>query len=220
MAAPVPLASLKKKLEPLPTAAKESIAAFMATLAQADGIASPAEVKTLEKVYKTLGLDPRKVFGDVHAAVAGKASAAGDKGGGSMASEQGGFRLDPARIAALQQDTAKVSALLAGIFKDDEPAAVSAAEAQVRAEVDLEPSVVPTGLLGLDELHSALARMLLSRPQWTRAELLDVAADLDLMLDGALERINEASFDAHDLSFTEGDDPIDVNAEILEKIEA
>jgi hypothetical protein len=40
------------------------------------------------------------------------------------------------------------------------------------------------------------------------------------MLDGALERINEASFDAHDLPFTEGDDPVDVNAEAVEKIEA
>ncbi|MNH27836.1 hypothetical protein D3C79_879630 [compost metagenome] len=62
--------------------------------------------------------------------------------------------------------------------------------------------------------------MLLSRPQWSREELLDVASDLDLMLDGALERINEVSFDTHDIPFTEGEDPVDVNPEILEKLEA
>ncbi|MMZ71483.1 hypothetical protein D1872_348900 [compost metagenome] len=62
--------------------------------------------------------------------------------------------------------------------------------------------------------------MLLSRPQWSREELLDVSSDLDLMLDGALEHINEVSFDTHDIPFTEGDDPIDVNPEILEKLEA
>jgi len=74
-------------------------------------------------------------------------------------------------------------------------------------------------LLGLDESHSSLARLLLSRPEWTREELLDVAADLDLMLDGALEHINEAAFDAYDSPLTEGEDPITVNIEVLEKLE-
>ena len=46
------------------------------------------------------------------------------------------------------------------------------------------------------------------------------AADLDLMLDGALEHINEAAFDTHDMALFEGDDPVTVNAEILEKVEA
>ena len=74
--------------------------------------------------------------------------------------------------------------------------------------------------MGLNEAHTALARMMLSRPEWSREELLDVAADLDLMLDGALEHINEAAFDAHDMALFEGDDPVTVNAEILEKVEA
>jgi hypothetical protein len=37
------------------------------------------------------------------------------------------------------------------------------------------------------------------------------------MLDGALERINEAAFDAHDGPLTEGDDPVTINRDILEK---
>ena len=85
-------------------------------------------------------------------------------------------------------------------------------------EVSIEPETA-VGFLGLDAAHSSFARILLTRPQWTRQELLDVAEDLDLMLDGALERINEASFDAHDLPLTEGDDPIEVSNEILEKLE-
>ena len=70
----------------------------------------------------------------------------------------------------------------------------------------------------MDSSHSALARLLLSRPHWAREELIDAAADLDLMLDGALERINEAAFDAYDIPFTEADDPVEINPEILEKI--
>ena len=212
VATPVSLTSLKKRLDPLPTASKEAIAAFMATVAQADGIVSPTEVKVLEKVYKTLGVDSKKVFSDVHAAASGTSSAPA-----TTKEADGGFKLDQARIAALQKDTEKVSKLLAVIFTEEvqntpEPAPVV-------AETSTEPEPAP-GFLRLDAAHSSFARTLLSRPQWTRQELLDIAEDLDLMLDGALERINEASYDAHDLPLTVGDDPIEVNAEVLEKIEA
>ena len=229
--APVPLASLKKRLDVLPVAAKESIATFMAAVAQSDGTVSASEVKVLERVYKALGLDPKKVFGDVHAAASGATAAPSAVAGSAVSGA--GFKLDAARIAALQQDTAKVSALLAGIFNDSDLSAPASTPAEAFSSddgaladgsPDLEAPLVqahpPAGILGLDEAHSALARMLLSRPQWTREELLDVATDLDLMLDGALEHINEAAFDAHDIPFTEGDDPVDVNAEVREKIEA
>lgn len=211
MTAPVSLSALKKKLEPLDTGAKETIAAFMATVAQSDGEVTPAEVKMLEKVYKALGVEPKKVFSDIHAVASGaKASTAT-----TAKVEETGFRLDPARIAALQQDTATVSVLLANIFKEEEAAAPPIPE----PDVEVEAFKPPEGLLGLDEAHTALARMMLSRPEWSREELLDVAADLELMLDGALERINEAAFDTHDIPLFEGEDPVTVNTEILEKVE-
>jgi uncharacterized tellurite resistance protein B-like protein len=213
MQAPASLTTLKKKFEPLDLAVRETIAAFMATVAQSDGEVSPAEVKMLEKVYKALGVDSKKVFSDVHAVAVGTKPT-----GAAVAKvEASGFKLDPARIAALQKDTEKVSALLANIFTEaEEPAVAPVAEPEVEAETN----EAPQGLLGMDEAHTALARMLLSRPQWGRDELQDVAADLDLMLDGALEHINEAAFDAHDVAFLEGEDPVTVNPEILEKLEA
>ncbi len=218
MQAPASLTALKKKFEPLDQGVRETIAAFMATVAQSDGEVSPAEVKMLEKVYKALGVDAKKVFADVHAVATGvKPTAA------AVAKiEETGFKLDPAKIAALQQDTERVSALLANIFTEVEETVASQAEPleEPEAEPDVESGGTATRLLGLDEAHSALARMMLSRPEWSREELLDVAADLDLMLDGALERINEAAFDAHDLPLCEGDDPVTVNAAILEKVEA
>ncbi|MCP5285397.1 MAG: TerB N-terminal domain-containing protein [Burkholderiaceae bacterium] len=216
MQAPASLTALKKRFEPLDISTKETIAAFMATVAQSDGEVSPAEVKMLEKVYKALGVDSKKVFSDVHAVAAGtKPTAAA-----TAKVEQSGFKLDPARIAALQKDTEKVSALLANIFTETEEPAVAAAAEPVEAETETETAEAPKGLMGLDEAHTALARMMLSRPEWSREELLDVAADLDLMLDGALEHINEAAFDTHDMALFEGDDPVTVNAEILEKVEA
>lgn len=212
VATPVSLTSMKKKLEPLDASTRESIAVFMATVAQSDGTVSPDEVKILEKVYKALGVDANKVFSDIHAVATGIKPTAAT----TANIEQTGFKLDSSRIAALQQDTEKVSILLANIFKEEETVAAQLPELDAEPENEL----VPDGIFGLDAAHTAFARMLLSRPEWSREELIDLAADLDLMLDGALEHINEASFDTHDIPFTEGDDPIEVNAEILEKIEA
>jgi hypothetical protein len=62
--------------------------------------------------------------------------------------------------------------------------------------------------------------MLLSRPRWSREELVDIAADLELMLDGALEHVNEACLDASGMPLTEGEDPVEVNAEVLRTIES
>ena len=212
MTTPASLTTLRKKLEPLDAGAKETIAAFMATVAQSDGDVSPTEVKMLEKVYKALGVEPKKVFSDVHAVAAGaKPTAAA-----TAKVEETGFKLDPARIAALQKDTEAVSALLSGIFKEESPPEPVFAEAE--PEGDVEPT--PSGLLGLDEAHSALARLLLSRPEWTKDELSDAAADLDLMLDGAIETLNEAAFDLHDVPFTEGEDVVTVHPELLEKLAA
>ncbi len=213
VAAPVSLSSLKKRLDPLSTASKEAIAAFMTTVAQADGMTSPTEVKMLEKIYKVLGIESKKVFRDIHSAASGGTPV-------TTPSKElvGRFKLDEARIAALQTDTEKVSKLLASIFAEEEQLAPVKIPESVVEETSTELDAA-AGFLSLDAAHSSFARMLLSRPQWTRQELLDAAEDLDLMLDGALERINEASFDAHDLPLTEGDDPIEVSAEILEKLE-
>lgn len=207
-ASPMNLAALKKRLEPLPAAARETLAAFMATLAQADGFVSPDEVKFLEKVYKALGVEPKRVFSDIHAAGSGGAPVSTVKAG------KQGFRLDAERIVALQEDTARVSALLSKIFVEE----ADSTPAPAAPAPELEDAV--NAPLGLDEDHSALLRLLLSRPEWTRAELEDAATDLDLMLDGAMEQINEAAFEAFDEPLFEGEDPISVNTKLLEKIEA
>ena len=210
MVSPVSLSALKKKLEPLDAAAKETIAAFTAAVAQADGTVSPAEVQLLQKVYKALGVEPKKVFSDVHAAASGTTSAAAT----SVKGEAAGFKLDPARIAMLQKDTEAVSAILSSIFMEEEPPSPATVESDSEVE-----SAAP-GVLGLDEAHSALARLLLSRPQWTKEELGDAAVDLDLMADGAIETLNDAAYDKHGIPFAEGEDPVTVNPDLLEKLEA
>lgn len=209
VAAPPTLTTLKRKLAPLDVSARETVAGFMVTLAQSDGYVSPEEVKFLEKIYKALGIEAERIFSDVQAVSTGVTTHATTTDAVTRK-----FRLDTDRIAALQKDTARVSALLSEIFAEEAPVQ------EVATPLEVEHSTAATSLLGLDEAHSALVRLLLSRPQWTRGELEEAAADLGVMLDGALETVNEAAFDAFDAPLCEGDDPIDVNTELLEKIAA
>ncbi len=208
---PASLSSLKKRLDPLDLAAKDVIGRFMATLAQADGSVSPAELKMLEKAYAALGLDPKRVITDVHAASTHTHGTPASPAKAKVAS----LALDVSKIAALQEESSQVSALLASIFVDEAEAHPASAATQAEP-VDAAEAT----LMGLDVAHTAFARMLLSRPSWTSSELEGIAADLELMLSGALERINDASFDAYGLPFIEGEDPAEVNIEVLEKLEA
>lgn len=207
---PTTLAGLKKKLEPLTAEAKRTIAKFLAHLAETDGTVSPDEVKFLERVYKTLQVDTKLVYSDLHSAGAPIPAAVSAP---RKEAPVVGFALDPARIAQLQRETEEVTALLANVFAE-ETVEVEA----VAAEEDEPPP--QASVLGLDQSYVAFLRMLISRPTWTRHELVDVAADMELMLDGALEHINEAALDNFDAPLVEGDDPVEINQEVLEKLPA
>lgn len=219
---PPTLASLKKKLDPLPNDARRTIASFLAHLAQADGTVSPSEVKLLERVYKTLQLDSQFLYSDLHGASAGAVIPAANTpnvaapGSRQLANDKTGFTLDHDRIAQLQQETAAVSALLAQVFTDDqpeEPELLADAHAQTAESVESSSDI-----LGLDLEHSAFVRLLVSRTEWSRSELEAAASDMELMLDGALEQINDMAFDRFNMPVTEGDDPVEINADILEEL--
>lgn len=219
---PPTLASLKKKLDPLTVEAKRTIASFLAHLAQADGIVSPLEVKLLERVYKALQLDSQLLYSDLHGAASGASIASVIPKAGIprpepstpiTATANQGFVLDHERIAELQRETAEVSALLAKVFTDDqvdEPEQlVDVAESVQESSADID---------GLDLEHSAFLRLLISRPEWSRSELEAAASDMELMLDGALEQINDMAFERFDMPVTEGDDPVEINTDILEEL--
>lgn len=205
---PTALAGLKKKLEPLAAEARRTIAKFLAHLAEADGNVSPDEVKFLERVYKTLQVDTKLVYSDLHSAGAPITTAVSAP---HKAAPVTGFALDPARIAQLQKETEEVTTLLASVFAEE------TVEPQTSAAEEEEPAL-QASVLGLDPGYIAFLRMLISRPTWTRQELNDVAADMELMLDGALEHINEAALDNFNAPLVEGDDPVEINQEVLEKL--
>lgn len=215
---PPTLVSLKNKLDPLDLQAKRTIAHFLASLAQADGSVSPAEVKLLERIYKVLQLDPQSLYGDLHLMTSSR-SVSTHFGVPASATLPGappeieGLVLNHERIAKLQRETAEVAALLAKVFADehiDEP---------VSEQPIAEPeNPIGAPLPGVEGDHLVFLRLLISRTQWSRAELEDTASDLEMMLDGALEHINDMAFEQFDMPVTEGEDPVEINVEILEKL--
>ncbi|SUD69061.1 Tellurite resistance protein TerB [Pseudomonas putida] len=224
---PPTLASLKKKLEPLTAQAKRKIASFLAHLAQADGEVTPQEVKLLERVYKSLALDPQFVYSDLHsaavrpshAAAAVAASAASDAADQILESTNAAFTLDMAKVARLQEETAEVSALLASVFSEETiTERVNGPLPELSDESQTSTTEQLATVHGLDVEHSAFLRLLVSRTEWSRAELEDAASDMELMLDGALERINDTAFELFDMPVTEGDEPIEINPEILDEL--
>lgn len=212
---PSSLLSLKKKLEILPIESRESIAQILIHLVQVDGMVDPAEVKLLEKIYSALQLDRQRLYKDLHTFTTNENCKS--VGGISQTSTKDTkFKLNAERIESLQKETALVSTLLANVFVEEETQPNK--ENVIEPEYE-EPSESNPTLFGLDVEHSAFLRRLITRPQWSREELLNLAADFDLMLDGALENINESTLDHLDEQIIEGDDLLEVNQILLEKIE-
>ena len=97
----------------------------------------------------------------------------------------------------------EVSSLLADIFVEESPA----------------PQAAPaTGIAGLDAVHSQFLQTLGQKTEWQRSELEAIALSLNLMLGGALEAINEVAFDQCDDAVIEGDNPFEVNPDVLQEL--
>lgn len=219
LAEPPGLNNLNKRIQALDQANREEVGDFLACVARADNQVTPAEIKLLEKIYRMLGLDIQSVYRNVHAAPSAPVTIKGgvvERTGCAIPKPLApvGFSLNIDRIAALHADSEKVSAILGAIFTDDTAVAES-------GPVPVEPEEPPASdycLFGLDEEHTALLRLLVTRPEWTRSELEDLAIDRGMMLDGALERLNEASYDAWDQPFAEGDDTVEINPQVAKEL--
>ena len=219
IAEPPGLNKLKKRIESLTSPARQAIGMFLTEVAKADNEVAPAEVKLLEKIFKMLGLEVQTLYSLLHVAAEGPVTvqpSAGVPSGYAIPEppkrKETGLELDMGRVAALHAESEKVSAILGAIFNEE----------VVPPEPESEPpeveTVVQDNVMGLDAEHTDLVRLLCMRPKWAREELEELAQDRGIMLDGALEQINEAAFDKHDQPFSEGDDPVEINQEIVKEM--
>ena len=193
---------LKKQINQMAGDVRESIGNFLVQVAAADGTVDPSEIRTLENLFETLGLDRAILYSKIHKTQTHSASRA--IGETKAVSAPGEIHFDPARIAALRAESTRISTILDKVFDTtEEPVAAG----------DLPEN--QNTLLGLDAEHADLLKALLSKPQWSRTEAELLCSGRGLMIDGAIERINDAAFDRFDSPILEGEDPIDVNCDLI-----
>jgi tellurite resistance protein len=241
---PPKLTGLKKRIEGLDTAAREAVADFLSVVAQADDRVTPEEIRQLQKIFRLLGLNPEAVYSKVHAAATEPVSVvegdedspetrprfaippapvAAPSSSGTAKNGTRGVVLDAAKVAALQRDSERVASILAAVFEapaEENALRTELADARSAASTqdEKEESSSANLLLGLDGVHSGLLETLLTRTQWARGELEELAEDRELMLDGALERLNEACFERFDMALFEDGDPMVLSAEAVREV--
>ena len=206
------LAGLKKRVAGFNEPQRETIGRFLVTVAGADGYIGPAEITTLSKIYRLLGLEADGVFSHVHALSTAPATEpvtirpAGPSEGGRAIppapSVEREFILDTEAIAAKLDETAAVAALLGDVFAEEkEPVTVP----------------LPEAVAGLDALHSAFLRALGERPAWDRNEIEELAAQIGVLPDGAIDIINDAALEKVGDVLCEGEETIQVDHQVLEE---
>jgi tellurite resistance protein len=213
--APPAMTRIKRQLSKLNPKAREVVASFMIQIALADGIVEPAEVRILEQFFAAMGMDQAGLYSRLHnlgvdTRAAEKPAAANGKQ--MAASKPITVQFDMDKVAKLRSETGKLSALLEEIFNDAPTEAHGEPETEEMLPEDGKPPLLP-----LDADHAALLEILIQRPEWTRQELEYLCAERGLMTDGAVETINEASFDKLDSALIEGEDPVTINTDLLIK---
>ena len=188
--------------------------------AGSDGTIGQVEVRTIEKLYSALGLDRELVYSDIHTLTSTSEPVTvrtGDPATGDYVipppreeATTGNIHLDTDRIASVMADTVRVSHVLDQVFSDEE---------DTLEEIAQEDEVVNTDQFAdLDAAHLAVATVLITRKQWTEEEFSKLADEHQLLADGAVEVINEWSYEKFDDALIEFYEEFEVNGEIAHKL--
>ena len=172
------------------------------SIAASDGAISGKEVAALERLYGAIGLEKDGIYSALHALTSrdepvtvippseGPAGFAVPPRPGL----EGALALDEEKIAVVMANTARVSALLDEVFREEED----------ETEPSGKPSEPEDGLEGLDNKHEVFLGELLSHPHWDEEEFRNLAHQFRLLPAGAVETLNEWSYERYGDLLIEG----------------
>lgn len=212
---PSNITGLKARLEKLGVKEKSAVSRILVGVALADGKVDPGEVKQLEKLYTLLGLDKSLVTGDIHSLTAGKTGV--QKTAQSSVTPEPSkeasrdFLLDESVLAIHESQTKDVQSMLGTIFADEESVEdIATAEEDQAYQEDM----------GIDIQHYSLYENLINKDRWPRKEMDELCKKLGLMTGGAIEIINDWSFERVDAPVLEEEaDAVYVDQDIVEELE-
>lgn len=211
------VAGLKARIAVLSRSQRSDIARLLIALAGADGHVLAGEIEMLRKAYSLLELPLDAVHQDLHEMSSEpELIMRADRDTGDFAVAPG-VRLDRDRLEQVMSSTRDVADVLGAVFQEDRAQSATADDAESASEKPGEP-VAQQSIAGLDGAHSALVQRLAARPSWTAGDVGQLAAELGLLAAGAIETINEAAFVVSDGALLEGDDPVELDGDVLKEM--
>ncbi len=218
LSVPLDLGLLRRRLKDASEEVRRRLGNLALAMAATDGVIDPQEIKAIERLFKAIGLPTGDIYSSLHAH-----SATGGPVTVRSASKRSGeftipaapdhdhrVELNTERIASLMADTARVSSVLGEIFEDEE------------ADEEKEESVESTNGLfpGLDARLGAFLDELLTRPHWEESDLGKLAGRFQLMQDGALESLNEWSYERFDDALIEEYEGFELNPDVIKQLKS
>lgn len=206
IANPPKLRAATKRLLDLPEEEKDLALASAVHAILADQRVTPMEVRFLESLYKALGRPQDDVYTRLHA---GGTQTQPER---KSPSRSAGSSVDVERLARLQEETASVSAMLAGIFREEEPEVAPASS--IVAVIGEAPLFD-----GLDAAHGRVLHGLAQEP--LEADAFEALCRNNLLLPGgAIETINDWAFDIFDDLAIEDDDLVSIQPHLVQTIQS
>lgn len=215
---------LKFKDRSLPD--REAVARLAISVAASDGEIAIEEMRTLEKLYKTLALEPARLYSDLQAHSIADDEPPVVAQGDTVRSvpipskpkpkpAQRAKTLDPHKLAKTRADTAIVSTILSEIFTDDDGLPGKAPIVTTPAQAVPATDAARTRFPGLDPKYVALLSAIAAHNSMDRGAFEMLSGSHNLMCDGAIEAINDWSYERFDGPILDDGPHIQINQEIL-----
>lgn len=210
---PPDIALLRRKLKDIDEETRADMRTALISSAQADGVLQSEEVASMEKLYKLMGLDSRLVYSDLHAGalietpeVAGVSQPESSDEKLLLGKSSSRRKLDSDRISAIRSDTDRVSAVLGQIFSET-----------LESE-ESEDNIADSPLKGLDIKHAELVRDIIQEEHWPDDAFNHLCDRHGLLANGALETVNEWTYDVYDDALLEQYEGYEVAPEIADAL--
>lgn len=209
------MSGLKNRLQHLNDPEKSAISHILVDVALADGKIEPTEIKQLRKLYTSLGLNEAMVTSDIHNLKSRKikSSPYGSQAQTKVSNvSTPAISLNPELLDVYKEETEGVKAVLDSIFVEE----------NIEDENEnISDDIVPTPqVTGLDEAHTRFFEKLTCKEKWSSEEVEDICKELNLMVDGAIEVINDWTYDNVDAPLIDDGSVIYIDLEVAQEIRA
>lgn len=209
------MSGLKNRLQHLNDPEKWAISHILVGVALADGKIEPAEIKQLRKLYTLLGLDDTMVTSDIHNLKSRKIKSSpygSQTQTKATNASTSAISLNPILLDVYKEETEGVKAVLDSIFVEE----------NIEDENEnINDGVVPSPqVTGLDDAHTRFFEKLTSKEKWSAKEVEDICKGLNLMVDGAIEVINDWTYDNVDAPLIEDGSVVYIDLEVAQEMRA